>query len=278
MRRSLSAFLALFVAAPVLAGEKTKAEPVNVPYRLTETQHVLVRVKLNGKGPFNFIVDTGAPVSFIATKVGKAIGLEPGEKKVGVLDTLEFEGGLKQNKVKVMVDTPFQLEGMNGMGLAGLELHGIIGYTQLARYKMEFDFTRDKLRWTPLDFDPPPPVGIKDKGAVGSLEMIGGLMKLLGSLSGLKMPDPPEPRGFLGVWLEEKDKQVVVSSVLKDSPAANARLQKGDILLKVNDRDAGDIATAHRLTSRVLPGDEVRLTLKREGKEIETTVRAGSGL
>ena len=35
------------------------------------------------------------------------------------------------------------------MGFAGAELHGIIGYNVLARYRMEIDFTRDKMTWTP---------------------------------------------------------------------------------------------------------------------------------
>ena len=37
---------------------------------------------------------------------------------------------------------------MNGLGLAGVELHGMIGYNVLARYRMEIDFTRDKMTWT----------------------------------------------------------------------------------------------------------------------------------
>ena len=49
-----------------------KAHPV--PFKLTDTQHVMVRVKINGKGPFNFIVDTGAPIMFVATPVGKKAG------------------------------------------------------------------------------------------------------------------------------------------------------------------------------------------------------------
>ena len=39
-----------------------------VPYRLTETNHFLVRVRINGKGPFNFLVDSGAPELFVATE------------------------------------------------------------------------------------------------------------------------------------------------------------------------------------------------------------------
>lgn len=257
---------------------KGKKAAVAVPYRLTETQHVMVRVKLNGKGPFNFIVDTGAPVSFVSIPIGKKIGLEKTDKKMSVLDKLEFEGGLTLNKVKIVVETPFQLEGMNGMGLAGVELHGIIGYTELARYRMEFDFTRDKLYWTPLDFDPPPPMAIGAKGATGGLEMIGGLMKFLGGLAGFKPAELPEPRGFLGVWLEEKGKDLVIKHVLKGSSAEGAKLQKGDRILEINGRIVEDLARAQEVTGKVLPGDEVRFTIRRGEKEIELAVRAASGL
>ncbi len=39
-----------------------------VPYRLTDTNHFLVRVRINGKGPFNFLVDSGAPALYVATE------------------------------------------------------------------------------------------------------------------------------------------------------------------------------------------------------------------
>ena len=41
------------------AAEPPKNEH-EVPYRLTDTKHILVRVRINGKGPYNFIVDTGS--------------------------------------------------------------------------------------------------------------------------------------------------------------------------------------------------------------------------
>lgn len=283
MRLFLIAVLGGCLVGPALGGEpakgaKGKNEAVAVPYRLTETQHVLVRVKLNGKGPFNFIVDTGAPVSFVSIPIGKKLGLEKTEKKMAILDKLEFEGGLVQNKVKIVVDTPFQLEGMNGMGLAGVELHGILGYTELARYRMQFDFTSDKLLWTPLDFDPPPPQGIGGKGGAGGLEMIGGLMKLLGGLAGFKPAEPPEVRGFLGIWMEEKGKDLFVKQVFKGSPAAGAKLQAGDRILEINGKEVGTLTQAQDLTGRVLAGTEVTLTIRRGDKEMEINVLAASGL
>src|SRR5947207_16012000 len=104
---------------------KKAAEPGVVPFQLTNTHHTLVRVKINGKGPFNFVVDTGCPVFLIAEPVGKKIGLKT-EKGWATLDSLELEGGLELKDVKARVETPFQIEGMNGMGLAGVELHGLM--------------------------------------------------------------------------------------------------------------------------------------------------------
>src|ERR1019366_4281832 len=53
-------------------------KPGKVPFRLTDTHHTLVRVKINGKGPFNFVVDTGCPVFLIAEPVPEKIGLKKG--------------------------------------------------------------------------------------------------------------------------------------------------------------------------------------------------------
>src|SRR5271163_2709101 len=62
-----------------------------VPYRLTDTNHFLVRVRINGKGPFNFLVDSGAPALFIATETAKKIGLTPTPEKFWTLvDRLEL--------------------------------------------------------------------------------------------------------------------------------------------------------------------------------------------
>jgi hypothetical protein len=258
-------------------GDAKQAKPVIVPYRLTDTQHVLVRIKLNGKGPYNFVVDTGCPVLVINTDVAKKAGLED-NKGLAVVDKLEFEGGLVQTKVKARVETPFQLEGMNGMGLPGVELHGLLGYTVLAKYKMEFDFTRDQLKWAPLDFDPPPPQALNIKGGTGGLDMMAGLMKLLSFMAGLKPAAPPVARGFLGFEAQDKDDAVVVQSVLAKGPAAAAGLKPGDRIDEINGSSIGSIADAHKRMARILPGAEVRVSVLRGEEKVELKLVAGHGL
>src|SRR5438477_13038118 len=92
---------------------KGEAKPVLVPYRLTAPKHVLVRAKINGKGPFNFILDTGAPAVFITNKVADRAGVKTDGTGWGAFDRFEIEGGLVVAKAKGRVEDLFQLEGMN---------------------------------------------------------------------------------------------------------------------------------------------------------------------
>src|SRR5438132_11708688 len=167
MKRLIAALLLLVLALPAGADEAKKPEQktFRVPYRLTNTNHVLLRVKINGKGPYNFIVDTGAPALFVSTGVAKKLGVNADREGWGKFERFEIEGGVVLKNFKGRVENPFQLEGMNGLGLAGAELHGIIGYTVLARYRLEFDFTKHKMGWTPLDYKPAQPIGLGGPGA-----------------------------------------------------------------------------------------------------------------
>ncbi len=66
---SYAALAALCLTPTAWADEPARPESIEVPYRLTVPKHILVRAKINGKGPYNFILDTGAPALFVSTKV-----------------------------------------------------------------------------------------------------------------------------------------------------------------------------------------------------------------
>ncbi|MBV9125479.1 MAG: aspartyl protease family protein, partial [Planctomycetes bacterium] len=48
---------------------------VVVPFELLKTKHITVKVKLNGKGPFRVIFDTGAPVNLINNRAARESGM-----------------------------------------------------------------------------------------------------------------------------------------------------------------------------------------------------------
>jgi membrane-associated protease RseP (regulator of RpoE activity) len=278
--RLIHCSVALALAAPLACADEPPAKsspPIMVPYRLTKTQHVLVRAKINGKGPYNFILDTGAPALFVAKKVAGA--LEVPSAKVGwtTFDRFEVEGGVVFEKAQGRVDNLFQLEGMNGLGLAGVELHGVIGYNLLARYRIEYDFTKPKLSWTKLVFDPPAVGGLGGRSAPAGLEMIGNMMKFAGAIMGLKANFAVQPRGFLGAELAEKDLNVVVKSVIPEGPAAKAGIKAGDTIKHVGDDEIESLSDVARKLAKG-EGTEVKLMITRGGKDQEITVELGRGL
>jgi hypothetical protein len=279
LRWSIVALSGVLLAGPARPVRADEPKSFQIPYRLTNTMHVMVRAKINGKGPYNFIVDTGAPMLVLATSVGKKLGLTPDKAGWAVLDRFEIEGGAVRPKMKCRVETPFQLEGMNGLGMAGMELHGMMGYTVLAHYRIELDFTRDKMTWTELAFKPPPPQAIrgKDSAAMASLEFLGTVMKVFGALAG-RQQDELEPRGYLGLQLEDKGGAVTIKSVLAKTPAAAAGLKAGDRIERFEDRRVHTLADLSRLSARMAVGQEVHLNIRRGKESMEITVTAGEGL
>ena len=259
--------------APLMAGDKTE-----VPYKLTSTNHVMVRVKLNGKGPFNLILDTGAPAVFVTKAVAKKAKIETDEKGWGT-PAFELEGGLTVPKAKVRVEDLFQLDGMNGMGLAGVELHGVVGYNVLAKYRVQYDFTADKIVFEDLpNFEPPALVPIGGgKTAGGGLEALGPMMKMFASMMGIKPNFATVPRGFVGIEFDDAD-GVVVKKVYAGSPAEKAGIKVGDKLESVKSVSIEAGKDLSRALSKAGVGTKLKVEVKRGDKVEELVLILGGGL
>jgi len=277
MRRLLMALFltCLILPASAQAPPPKPAPGFPVPFRLTETKHVLVRAKINGKGPFNFIMDTGAPALFVGTAVCKQLGVTADNDGWGTFDRFEVEGGLVIARAQGKIEDPFQLEGMNRMGLAGVELHGVLGYNLLARYRIELDFTKDRMTWTPLPFEPGLPEGLTGK-APGGVDAMAGMAKVMSLLVGKKGVPETKPRGVLGVEWADKD-GVTITAVHKDSPAAVAGLLPGDRLTHVEDKEVKTRADLQRQAAALTAGTRVRLTVQRGQETRNLVVPLGKG-
>ena len=282
MRRRFALALACgLLAAPLWGADPKPAEAsgrAEIPYRLTDTKHVMVRVKINGKGPFNLILDTGAPAVFITKAVAKKAKVEIDEKGWANFDSFVLEGGLTVGKARGRVEDLFQLDGMNGMGLAGVELHGVIGYNVLARYRIEYDFTADKLGFEPIaNFDPPPLVPIGGSKDQGGLEMLGPLMKSLAGLLGVKPNFNTVPRGFVGIEVDDTD-GIVIKKVLPGGPADKAGLKPGDRIEQVREINIDGSRDLTRALAKAGVGTKVKVDVKRGDDSKSFTLELGKGL
>lgn len=276
------AVVGLAVDAPGPDPEVGKA--YSIPYRMTETNHFLVRVRVDGKGPFNFLVDTGAPHLFVGTEAARKIGIvvDP-EDYFTPIGRLEFEGGASLTGMKARVEDPFQLVSMNALGLPGASIDGILGFTALARFKIELDPTRDRMTWTRLDFEPKDPsvpraaLRGKPPAELQAMNALGPIAKLAAALVGKQPEEKLHPQGFLGIGLADDPGGLKVSGVLADSPASASGLKPGDKVASVRGKAVATLKAAHEAVAEVRPGDEVKVSVVRAGRPIELTLTAGEG-
>jgi len=100
-------------------------------------------------------------------------------------------------------------------------------------------------------------------------------------------PDEAAPAGYLGILLQrvqgglaealdlKEDAGVLVSQVVEDSPAAQAGLQAGDIVTRIDDSEVGTPAELRRVVRDHHAGDRVKVHYLRDGKKGEADVTLG---
>ena len=90
------------------------------------------------------------------------------------------------------------------------------------------------------------------------------------------------PAGQWGLLLHKgkKDQEpgVTVQDVLPGSAAAAAGVKSGDRLLTLDGRWTDTIPDAYQAAGHVKPGTSAQVLVKRDGKEMELTVKPLSGL
>ncbi len=260
------------------AAPKADAKPVVIPFELLKSRHMAIQVKINGKGPYRVIFDTGAPTNLINNKTAKESGLlekDEGGKKGG----LPFGAAMGTKTIKKFEVGGITLEGMPTMvadhptvsALAEVvgPVEGLIGFPFFARYKMTIDYQKKEMTLVPTDFVPG--------------DTMQALMeKILNAPKGKPEPAVIAPAAVWGFAVDkEKDDEaagVKVTEVLAKSPAAAGGLKVGDRLLTLDGRWTDSISDTFTAASLAKPGKAVALIVKRDGKEVKLTVTPAKGL
>ena len=120
------------------------AKSVTLPIRLLNN-HVYVQAKIDGKGPYTFIVDTGGH-TLIAPRVAKEVGLKvagsgassgAGEK-VGTLGFTRYHeialGGVR------LTDQPAFVTDIYDPSIEGIPVDGMVGFELFARFAVRLDY------------------------------------------------------------------------------------------------------------------------------------------
>ena len=272
-------FLALCVTLALCwptQADDSNPGPMTVPFELLPTKHIAVQLKVNGKGPYRVIFDTGAPIMLLNSRAAKESGVigkgtaAPlfgmfGSVGQNQIKTLEL-GGLKAENVQtVVMDHPT----VEIMSKYFGPIEGIVGFPFFARYKTTIDYQAKTLTFVPTGYQPPDTLKA----------MVATVMALAGDQPAKKVLAPAGSWGMiLRKPASDEDAGVLVDEVMPGTPAAVAGLRTGDRLLSLDGRWTDTVADAYRAAGYVKPGTRATLIIKRGGQEIEFNVTPQAGI
>jgi len=248
--------------------------PAAVPFEMLASNHMVVRAKINGKGPFRLIFDLGAPITLLSNRAGEAAGVVKADAPRSFLfamrgeaevETLEVGGLTARGLPVVVLDHP-ALKALGG--LFGRPLDGIIGHTFFARYKTTIDYQSREMTFEPVDR----PVRdlMKDLPArLAGPKSAKRRVLAPGALFGLTVGPPSGGLDAAGV---------PVVAVAAGSPAAASGLTPGDVLTALDGRWTATVADAYAAAAAATPGRPVPLAVRRDGRELTLTVTPRDGL
>lgn len=251
---------------------ETEVKPISVPFELLKTQHMVVNIKVNDKGPYRVIFDTGAPVNLLNNKVAKEAGIIPknyprplfapfGSMGQFKIKSLQVGDARADNLNAIVMDHPTVSLIAKHMG----PIEGIIGFSFFGQFRTTIDYQKKLMTFVPTTYRPP--------------DMLDNVMKLLMSSTGKKVVAPAGQWGFQA-HKEAKDSApgVTVKAVLPDSPTSKAGLRAGDRLLTLAGRWTDSVADCYLAASQIAPNTEATLGILRDGKEMRLKVHVGAGI
>lgn len=256
--------------------DKPAVKPVTVPFETLKTGHMAVRIKVNSKGPYRVIFDTGAPVHLLNTKLAKEAGL----LKDAPTSSFPFLGTIAEVTIKelqvgdekvakqdaIVMDHPLVEMMSKKLG----PLYGIVGFPFFARYRMTIDYQTETLTLVPTGFRPP--------NVMKSMQAT--LLQLMAS-------DPEKvkvlaPAAQWGLVPQKKagdeEAGVDIKTVRDGSAAAEAGLKPGDRLLTIDGRWTDTLPDLFEIAGHLKPGVSVPLGIKRGGKEMALKIKLRAGL
>jgi hypothetical protein len=260
------------------ATKEESSKSVVVPFELLPSGHMTVMVKLNGKGPYKLIFDTGAPTLLINNRIAKEAGLDKDAKKPPIalfgsggevkVPTLEVGDQKAENVPAMIMDHPTVDAISTAFKKDSGPIDGIVGFPFFARFKVTIDYRAKTMTFVPNGYNPPNVTEAMQKELMDRFTK-GETVKILAPAAQWGMICMKEAK--------DEDAGVVVKEVLPESAAAKAGLKKGDRVLTVDGRWTDTLPDLYMAAGYIKPGKTAPLVIKREGKEMELQVKPTPG-
>jgi serine protease DegQ len=79
----------------------------------------------------------------------------------------------------------------------------------------------------------------------------------------------------MGDALKINTEGVLINGTLKGGPADKAGIQPGDVLKTINNKPVNNITQLLKQISEVPPGDKIKTTINRKGKNLDIEIQVG---
>jgi hypothetical protein len=245
-----------------------------VPFELLDSGHMTIQVKLDGRGPFRVIFDTGAPAVMFSGKAAKECGLIPKDAKPFFLGTYTAPAKpttVQVGEFKAAGIVPDVMDHPTVEALASVfgPLDGLVGFDLFGPEKLTIDYRAKTITVLPAAVAKP----------YDPAEMKNQMMaKLLGTGTKAESTTPGALWGFAVGKGDKDDKPGVdVTEVRTGSAADEAGLKAGDRLLVVSRRWTDSVDDVYRAAAFVWAGKAVKVSVRRGDKEVERTVKPRAG-
>lgn len=136
-------------------GAPADASPGTVEFRLAAPNDaaIIVSVKINGRGPYDFVLDTGATFTCLDNRFAYELKLPEWDGQPGVVVVGPGGGGMRLLKVETLEVGGAKATGLtvcaidlNRMAPPGLGIKGLVGLNFLKSYRVTIDFEKKLLK------------------------------------------------------------------------------------------------------------------------------------
>jgi predicted aspartyl protease len=153
--RCSAAALLLLLAASGSNAADPAAPPPSAPVEddigigADKRQRMTVPISIGGKGPFDFLIDTGAERTVISAELARELSLEPG--KSAMMHSMSGSGEVQTVIIPQLQVSKNKVSGIHAPALKQMHLGaaGMLGIDTLQAQRITFDFERQKMTVTP---------------------------------------------------------------------------------------------------------------------------------
>lgn len=245
--------------------------PTLIPIEVVKSGHIGIHARINGRGPYRFIFDTGAPSLVISEQVARDSRIITSEFHKPFFTPMGNLGEQKIRSITVGNATQKNIVGdvwnhptVEILGRSFGRFEGLIGFPFFAHYQLTIDYKSKTMTLVPCKFEP------EDT----RVKMVK------------RMSDPVEkvfaPAEAIGITVSKaKTDQaagVEIATVLSNSPAAAAGLKHGDRLLTLDGRWTDSIDDCYAALSAIDSPRAVAAVILRNGSQLNEIVQVKPGI